>query len=140
MKTISTSVLILVLSLLFTCCGIVGKKNREWEPVKQEKKYFIHIVIWPEETLELISSWHTGSKSNVTALAEANPNINPNKIIPGDNIYIPAALLKAKKPVPREFAKNFYRKVEKKEPVSKPASKPVAKQKKEKEFILFGPK
>jgi hypothetical protein len=125
--------LILILSLLFTCCGIIGKKNSQWKHVKQKKKCFVHIVIWPEETLTLIASWHTGNKNNVTALAEANPNINPNNIVPGDNIYIPAALLKTKKPMPKEFAKPLRPKVKKNPAPPKPPPEPE-------EFIPYGPK
>jgi len=148
MKKILLFGLILILSLLFTSCVMQRKSKKSWKLVKPAKKSFVHVVKWQEETLPLISSWYTGNKNNAGRLAKANPNINTEKIVIGDNIYIPDSLLERMQKMPRRFVKSSGHKTKKKKPAykstSKSTSQPAIKKEKEEEtqdeFILFGPK
>ena len=148
MKKILLFGLILILSLLFTSCVMQRKSKKSWKLVKPAKKSFVHVVKWQEETLPLISSWYTGNKNNAGRLAKANPNINPDKIVIGDNIYIPDSLLDRMQEMPRKFVRLYSHRPKKKKSAYKrahrPASQPVVKKEKKEatqdEFILFGPK
>jgi hypothetical protein len=61
---------------------------------------YVHVVRWPSETLSSIAAWYTASWQNWEAIAKANPGIDPNRIEIGDEIRIPEALLKTRKPMP----------------------------------------
>ncbi|MGD8271928.1 MAG: LysM domain-containing protein [Desulfobacterales bacterium] len=69
---------------------------------KHRVSYFVHQVKWRGETLSLIAKWYTGHYGNWKALAQANPNLNPNRIALGNRIYIPPELIKTKKLLPRK--------------------------------------
>ena len=64
---------------------------------------FSHKVRWPGETLIDMARWYTGSGYNWMRLVDANPSINPKKILIGTSIRIPEALLKTRQPMPRKF-------------------------------------
>ncbi len=113
-------------------CGIFGTTDREWQPVKQKKKYFVHTVQWQGETLQMIARWYTGNGGNWKNLADANPVINAGRLMVGDKIFIPGNLLKQKKLLTKQYVKNYYTK-RKKTSVVKP-------QEKEDHLELFGPK
>ena len=68
-------------------------------PATPESPY-VHVVRWRGETLSSIAAWYTGSWKNWQALARANPEIDPNRIEIGDQVRIPEALLKTRKPMP----------------------------------------
>jgi hypothetical protein len=68
----------------------------------QRISYFEHRVKWPGETLSLIAGWYTGNYGNWKAVAQANPDLNPNRIAVGDIINIPQQMMKTKKPLPRK--------------------------------------
>ena len=105
-------------------------------PVPPAKKsYFTHAVRFSGETVSIIAGWYTGDIENWKALAEANPNIDPNRIFVGLKILIPEDLLKTREPMPKEFVDGFYRKKEK-APPAKPSPPPA----KEEEPKLFGPR
>jgi hypothetical protein len=79
---------------------------------EQQVDYFEHKVQWHGETLSLIAKWYTGHYGNWKALARANPKLNPNRIVVGDIIRIPAKMMKSKKPLPRKVVAkslpNYY--------------------------------
>jgi hypothetical protein len=62
----------------------------------------VHVVRRQGETLSSIAAWYTASWRNWQALARANPEIDPNRIQIGDEIRIPEALLKTRKPMPSD--------------------------------------
>jgi len=75
-----------------------------------EPDFYIHRVRWPGETFSAISQWYTGSWKNWKHLSQANPSLHPNRIKIGDNIFIPEALLKSRKPMPISFLSLSVRK------------------------------
>ena len=149
MKKMLTSVLILSI-FSFTGIGCVepGKKHDAWQPVTPKKTSFVHMVQWSGETLPIIAKWYTGDSDNWQFLADANPNINPERLSAGSTIFIAEDLLKTRKPMPREFIAEYYHRPKKQPPPSKPASAPPKKApaepaplpKKEGKFEVFGPK
>jgi hypothetical protein len=86
----------------------------------------VHVVQWQNETLSFIAEWYTASWQNWETLAKANPGIDPNRIGIGDEIRIPEALLKTRKPIPSDLLpKGVSKKAERpaapsREPVEKP--------------------
>jgi len=105
------------------------------EPKRQET-HIAHTVKWSGETLSIISLWYTGDPENWKAIAQTNPNLNPNRIYVGNEILIPAALLKTQNSLPKEYVDRFYSKAKK----EKPKPLPRAGQTQEEEPMLFGPK
>jgi len=147
MKKITPSIFILLAVILFsTGCGIFNKKVVNWQPVKSQKTTFVHTVKWKKESLSIIAKWYTGDMQNVNRLADVNPNINPECLFIGNNIFIPEGLLKNRTALPESYVTLFYKKSKKKKSFHKPAkkmSKPPKKlnpPKEEEDFILFGPK
>ncbi len=104
----------------------------------EKMTYLVHTVKWSGETVSIIAGWYTGDIENWKALAEANPNINPNRIYEGNKILIPEKLLKTRDPMTKEFVEKFYPKPKPKPAPSKPA--PSQPKDKEEELDLFGPK
>jgi hypothetical protein len=88
-------------------------------PVKPETWFYVHVVRWEGETLSRIAEWYTGSWKNWEAIARANSRIDPDRILLGNRIQIPASLLKRREPMPREFTP--FGGVEKKTARSSPA-------------------
>jgi len=105
------------------------------EPKPQET-HIAHTVKWSGETLSIISLWYTGDQGNWKALAQTNPNLNPNRIYVGNEILIPAVLLKTQNSLPKEYVDRFYSKAKK----EKPNPIPHPGQTQEEEPKLFGPK
>jgi len=64
---------------------------------------YVHTVSRSGETLVAISSWYTGSADNWKRLVEANNGLNPRRIKVGDEILIPAALMKTQLRMPADF-------------------------------------
>ena len=83
---------------------LVQKKTPPTEAfaAKHRVHDFVHQVKWRGETLSLIAKWYTGHYGNWKALARANPGLNPNHIVLGNRIHIPADLLKTQKRLPRK--------------------------------------
>jgi hypothetical protein len=96
-------------------------------------RYFNHKIKWPGENLILIARWYTGSAKNWMRLVEANPGIEPRRIMIGETILIPEDLLQTDRPMPIEFLSSATDK--KKEPSPPPAKQAVKSDKIE----LFGP-
>lgn len=151
MKKILTLVLILLV-FTFTGSGCVepNKKQDAWRPVKPKQTSFVHMVQWPNETLPIVAKWYTGASSNWQSLADANPNINPERLSAGNKIFIPEDLLKNRKPMPKEFITQYHQKPKKKKRPSKsvrapqkqaPApAQPASLPKKDETFEIIGPK
>ena len=149
MKNIFTSLVILS---FFACAGIgcvePSKKHDAWQPVEPKKTSFVHTVQWSGETLPIIAKWYTGDSSNWQHLADANPNINPERLSAGSTIFIAEDLLKNRKPMPKEFIAEYYHRPKKQPPPSKTVrtppkkapAKPAPLPKKENEFEIYGPK
>ena len=126
-------------------CGLQGKKKDAWQPVEQKKAPVVHIVQYPKETLSIIAKWYTGDVKNWEILANANPNINPDLLSLGNEIFVPEHLVKTRNSMPKEFVSKFYQKQKKaisktaKEP-EKEEPAPLAKDEDEDDFEIFGPK
>lgn len=88
--------------------------------------------------MSITAGWYTGDIGNWKALAEANPNINPNRIYEGKKILIPEKLLKTRDPMTKEFVDSFYPKGKPKP--APPKGAPSQPKDKEEELDLFGPK
>ena len=71
---------------------------------------FIHTVSLEGETLSIIAKWYTGELDNWKVLAEANPDIDPNRIFIGNEIAIPRELMITKDPLPQSFIDEIYAK------------------------------
>jgi hypothetical protein len=83
---------------------LVKKKTAPTEAfaARHRVHYFEHQVRWRGETLSLIAKWYTGHGGNWKALARANPDLNPNRIVLGNRIHIPPEMMKTKKQLPRK--------------------------------------
>ena len=136
---ISGIIAFLLIVLVFGGCVVTEKASQPAAPSGQaepgvalepgevsatETEYYVHTVKWPGESVSIIAKWYTGELENWKLLAEANPNINPNRIFVGDKIRIPVHLMKTREPITEEFLSQFY-----------PEQK-----KEEEEPPLFGPK
>jgi len=86
--------------------------------------FYVHKVRWSGETLSVITQWYTGTYKNWQTVARANPDLNPELILYGDDILIPTDLLKTNEPMPREFLRTSSRKKQP-SPSVKPAIEPV---------------
>jgi hypothetical protein len=106
---------------------------------KSLKNYFAHIVRQPGEKLAAIAGWYTGDVGNVKAIAKANPDIDPDFLLAGNEIFIPAELLKTRKPLHQKSIQVSAPEPAKKpaEPKTAAAAPPAPEQKK---IQLFGPK
>ena len=96
------SEIIIPVSLLVTREPLLQRKS-----TKQLSNTYKHTVRWPGESLSLIAAWYTGSPKNWRQLAKANPRLNPNRIIGGNVILIPSALLKTPVPLPQKEAARY---------------------------------
>jgi hypothetical protein len=67
---------------------------------KYTSDYFAYTIRQDNEKLEDIAGWYTGNPANQKLLAKANPDLNPNQLKAGDEVYIPQNLLKNRKPLP----------------------------------------
>jgi len=106
------------------------------QPGPKEPTYYVHTVQWRGESLSIIAAWYTGTIHNWETLASANPQLNPDRIFPGDKISIPEDLLTTRKPMPEEFVASFLPKPKEERLPEK--STPQAGE--EEELKLYGPK
>jgi len=105
---------------------------------QEEPKYFVHTVKYSGETVSIIAGWYTGDIMNWEALAAANPNLNPSRIVQGNKIRIPEKMMIKKEPMPKEFVDGFYHHKATGKPKDQPKPPPPAET--EEEPALFGPK
>jgi hypothetical protein len=66
---------------------------------KYTSHYFAHRVQEDNEKLADIARWYTGDSINRNRLALANPDLNPDHLTKGDEVYIPRRLLKTRQPI-----------------------------------------
>ncbi|MGD2187912.1 MAG: LysM domain-containing protein, partial [Desulfobacterales bacterium] len=103
---------------------------------KSLSSYYAHTVRQPDEKLTEIARWYTGKAENAKLLAKANPDIDPEFLLVGNEIFIPSDLLKTRKPLRQKSVQAATSKPAKKPSVSKETA-PAAQPKK---MQLFGPK
>lgn len=90
-------------------CQTTNKVDDTWQPVRSQPQPQYHTVNWPNENIQAIAKWYTGSEENWKAIANANPNIIPNKLNPGERIFIPATLLKTRAAMRKGFLEEWLR-------------------------------
>jgi LysM repeat protein len=149
------AVLLLVVTIMISGCATFSEqleKLRDWgsglyteseqEPsapqgTKEPKStaFYVHTVRWPGESLSIISKWYTGNTDQWSAIAQANPALDPNRIRVGMKIRIPKNIMTNAKPMPKEFVASFYPETTKGTGKAKPAKPP-----KDSEPKLIGPK
>ena len=66
-----------------------------------EPKYFTHTVRGTGETFIAIARWYTGNGNNWARLAQASPDIDPQRIHIGDVIRIPEEIVTTRRPMAR---------------------------------------
>ena len=101
--------------------------------------YFAHTVKHSDEKFSAITRWYTGNVENRSAIAKANPDIDPDLLLVGDEIYIPSSLLKTRKSmVAKSDPLSSARSVKKSPAAKNDTGTPSAA--KPKKIQLFGPK
>jgi len=98
--------------------------------------YFAHTVKYEGEKIKDIAGWYTGDSKNWKLLVKANPNINAERLVAGNEIFIPQNILKIRKPIPQPKPSSS---------ASKPVTRPETAEPKivpagEEKIKLFGPK
>jgi len=66
---------------------------------KYTSDYFSYKVKKNNEKLLDIAQWYTGNSANRKLLARANPDLNPDHLKKGNEVYIPKNLLKTRDPI-----------------------------------------
>jgi hypothetical protein len=110
-------------------------------PVKETKPqpvFYLHKVKYSGETLSIIALWYTGNHDRWKEIAQANPDLNPNRIFPGNEILIPEGMLKTRDSLPQEFIDRIYAKT--KRGKGQPKARTQAIELQQEEPKLFGPK
>lgn len=97
--------------------------------------YVAHTVSKTDENLADIAEWYTGSASNQKAIVAANPDIDPDFLLVGNEIYIPSHLLITDK---RLNPKSVQKTAKVTGKGSQPKATPAVPKKKR--IQLFGPK
>lgn len=101
--------------------------------------YFAHTVTQSNEKFSAIARWYTGNEENRNAIAKANPDVDPDFLLVGDEIYIPSSLLKTRKSmVARSNQISAAESAEKPPATEAETETPTAA--KPKKIQLFGPK
>jgi LysM repeat protein len=117
-------------------------KTREPLPEKFAAKrlpsYFAYTVQRPGERLSEIAGWFTGDSKNWKSIARANPDLDPESLLIGNEIYIPPKLLKTRDPIPQGSRNSRNISGQNKE--NEAPQNETAPQREENEIQLFGPK
>jgi len=103
---------------------------------KYTSDYFSYKVKKKNEKLEDIARWYTGNSNNRKLLARANPDLNPDHLKPGNEVYIPKKLLKTRDPIKASEPAVALSKPAIRAPVIQPESAPVE----DENIKLFGPR
>ncbi len=106
---------------------------------KSLKNYFAHTVRQPGEKLSAIAGWYTGDAGNFKALVKANPDIDPEFLLVGNEIFIPAEMLKTRKTL-HEMSIQVSAPEPAQQPAESKASAAAPPAPKPKKMQLFGPK
>ncbi len=101
---------------------------------KTQSGYFAHTVTKTDEKLSDIAKWYTGDTGNRKAIADANPDIDPELLLVGNEIYIPSPLLKTRQPLYHKSIQTQTAEATRKH------SETEASTTKQKKIQLFGPK
>jgi hypothetical protein len=109
---------------------------------KQTSDYFAYTVKRDNEKLEDIAGWYTGSRSNRKLLVGANPDLNPDQLKAGNEVYIPNNLLKNRQPMPVSESANADKEPATITKPAKPKENPAADEQPaaDDKIKLFGPK
>ncbi|UCD79332.1 MAG: LysM peptidoglycan-binding domain-containing protein [Desulfobacterales bacterium] len=115
---------------------------------KYTSDYFAYTVKRDNEKLEDIARWYTGNPANRKLLAKTNPDLNPDHLKLGDEVYIPEKLLKNRKPLPPPESATADSKPAAKTPPAEPDERPASDEKQapdeksapDEKIKLFGPK
>jgi hypothetical protein len=102
--------------------------------------YFAHTVIQSNEKFSAIARWYTGNAENRRAIAKANPDIDPEFLRVGDEIYIPSSLLKTRKSMVATNSNQLSKAKSAKKPTTTEADTATPSAAKPKKIQLFGPK
>jgi hypothetical protein len=105
---------------------------------KYTSDYFAYKVKVDKEKLEDIARWYTGNSANRNRLAKANPDLNPNHLTKGNEVYIPKKLLKTRRSMKARASKPAVTLA--KPAVKTPASEPKTQLAEDENIKLFGPK
>jgi hypothetical protein len=118
----------LLVSLICLGCSGAGQKLEKWHADlkktlnisdsessadaqhKNKDVYFIHTTRWSWETLGDVAEWYTGDPKNRKVLAEINPDVGPQKLAAGSEIFIPVKLLKTRRALPINYAGDYCKK------------------------------
>jgi hypothetical protein len=115
-------------------------KTREPLPQKVAAKYtpqyFAHIVKHDGEKIKDIAGWYTGDSANWKVLAKVNPNLNADRLVAGNEIFIPKNILKTRKPVPLAKPSPSTLNSDSRSPFAETERIPAGEEK----IKLFGPK
>lgn len=103
---------------------------------KYTSQYFAYKVKKDHEKLENIARWYTGSASNRKRLAQANPDLDPDHLKKGNEVYIPQKLLISN----RENDKSAPAASSAKPAGASSAPEPKTALVKDEKLKLFGPK
>ena len=106
------------------------------EAAKYTSHYFTYTVKRDNEKLADIARRYTGSSANHKHLAKANPDLDPNHLVKGNQVYIPKDLLKRQKAGPAPKSTPAASKPAVKSPKAETKDKPPQDEK----LKLFGPK
>ena len=110
---------------------------------KYTSDYFAYKVKADKEKLEDIARWYTGNSANRNRLAKANPDLNPDHLTKGNEVYIPKKLLKTRRSikVSKPAVTRPKPAVTRPKPAVKtPASEPKTQLAEDENIKLFGPK
>jgi uncharacterized protein YceK len=114
-----------------------GKEQPAQQGTEESKQtaFYVHKVKWSGESLSIISKWYTGNIDQWSAIAKANPGLDPKRIHVGMNIRVPRKIMTTTKPMPQEFVASFHPGDTKGSGKEKPATPPQST-----EPRLIGPK
>ncbi len=91
--------------MLFAGCARGGSSGAAPQGAPVAPAHLEHVVRYRGETFGTIARWYTGSAANWSAIAAANPNVNPNKITIGRKINIPTQIVTRQEPLPESFVR-----------------------------------
>ncbi len=74
----------------------------------RNRRYYVHQVRWPNESLVLIAQWYTGSRANWKKLSRATPNLRHNRLHEGYVVFIPIDLLQIETPMPKQYVQQQH--------------------------------
>lgn len=129
------NVILIPPSLLKTRVSLPQKVAAKFTP-----EYFSYKVKANDEKLADIAKWYTGSSSNRKRIAIANPDLNPNHLKRGNEVYIPQKLLVTRAPIKASPPAATLTTTTAGTPVVKPRPEPTPAAEEDENIQLFGPK